>query len=284
MLLGPTTTIGMPDCPEGYSVVSGGPYPTNLPVVCERDDGSGDQVVRVGDFWIDRYEMSVWSDPDCDGTAYGVGSDDYGAVFPDNGNWTTERYACSVSGVQPATWITWFQAQQACSLSGKSLCSNAEWQAAASGTPDDTTCNVDHGTLEDTGANAGCVSNWGAMDMVANAGEWVDLWQSHPGWNGDWYNDWSTTYGDDIYWSGGPTATSMPAYGTPGSWRPYSPGFPGNGDDLKEPFGPAAARRGGHYGDGTDAGVFALRLSHGPSYWGDGLGARCCMGREEGVR
>jgi formylglycine-generating enzyme required for sulfatase activity len=50
----------------------------------------------------------------------------------------------------PALYLTWFQAQQACMSVGKRLPTNAEWQAAAAGTPDTgdaddhaTTCNTD---------------------------------------------------------------------------------------------------------------------------------------------
>ena len=45
-------------------------------------------------------------------------------------------YAVSVAGVLPSTCLTWFQAEQACRLSGKRLITNQEWQAAAAGTPD----------------------------------------------------------------------------------------------------------------------------------------------------
>jgi hypothetical protein len=37
-------------------------------------------------------------------------------------------YALSIPGVQPSTCITWFQANQACLLSGKRLLTNREWQ------------------------------------------------------------------------------------------------------------------------------------------------------------
>src|SRR5262249_43834089 len=45
-------------------------------------------------------------------------------------------YALSIPGVKPTACITWFQANQACLLSGKRLLTNREWQGAATGTPD----------------------------------------------------------------------------------------------------------------------------------------------------
>jgi hypothetical protein len=57
-------TVGERDCPNGYAVESG---------VCKR---GGDEMVKVGRgmsaFWIDRYEMSVWSNAEGTGTQYGA--------------------------------------------------------------------------------------------------------------------------------------------------------------------------------------------------------------------
>jgi formylglycine-generating enzyme required for sulfatase activity len=133
---------------------------------------------------IDKYEASVWSVPNpatsnktlvaklkkgtvtlrdlVAGGASQLGCDfplfDHEAFppnFPPDGNWssmlippTPGVYAASVPGVLPSACITWFQSQQACLLSDKRLLTNAEWQAAAAGTPDpgtddeSTECNV----------------------------------------------------------------------------------------------------------------------------------------------
>jgi len=67
------------------------------------------------------------------------------ATFPNTGNWKAEEdskppspgvFAASVAGVLPSTCLSWFQAEQACALSGKRLATNQEWQRAVAGTPD----------------------------------------------------------------------------------------------------------------------------------------------------
>ena len=128
-ILTANTSYWLPECPEGYTRNTGA---TGI-VLCEK---GLDQMVKVGNFWIDRYEISLWENVNCTGTQYGASGDDYPGTFPDNGNWTSELYACSIAGVTPSRYVTWFQAQQSCEAAGKDLCTNAEWQAAAAGTSD----------------------------------------------------------------------------------------------------------------------------------------------------
>ena len=251
------------ECPPGYTSTG---YSAAGGAICE-DVLTGDEMAQVGDFWIDRYELSLWSDPSCTGTQYGVADDDAdSAGFDHNGNWTTPLYACSVVNEEPARWITLFQAQQACELSGKSLCTNAQWQAAAAGT-DEGPCNTEYLCDGDdpwlTGAaqcGLPCESAWGAEDMVGNVWEWVADWhqagmtrQTTDGQEAS--GVWGSAYGDDSTWNVNGAAYDGTAYT----------------DGL-----PAAALRGGHWGNGSWAGVFALRLSSGPSHSSNGKGARCC--------
>ena len=83
-------------------------------VACTR---GRDEMVKVGDFWLDRYEASAWARADCSGVQFGVSEPDYPSGFPSNGNASQRVYACSVADVTPSASLTWFQAVQACAAS-----------------------------------------------------------------------------------------------------------------------------------------------------------------------
>jgi formylglycine-generating enzyme required for sulfatase activity len=147
---------------------------------CPGSDAA-DVMVRVGDLCVDVYEASVWSGP-TGGTAFGLTSADYPCLS--DGSDCTSIYARSVAGVLPSRYITWFQAQQACRNAGKRLLTNAEWQAAAAGTPDPglagdgvATCNTNTTAPSETGRAAACVSAAGVRDMVGNLWEYVAEWE-----------------------------------------------------------------------------------------------------------
>ncbi len=270
------------DCPPDYERNLSGSNAQY--VVCKKGQ---DEMVKVGDFWIDRYEMSVWENPDCTGQSYGsppgcVGSDecdDYPDGFPNNGNWTVPVYACAIEGVGPSRSLTWFQAQQACGLAGKDLCTNAQWQHAAAGTPDPHTtdpggdaepCNIWPGSkpaerewatenqIVKTQSDAACVSNHGAYDMVGN------LWE----WTADWWGQ-----GEDNDHGGQPNDGD---FHVDGYWNMDAAQHNGTYDEGNPAF-PASAFRGGYWGSGSGSGVFALNLYYGPAYWNNPYGARCCL-------
>jgi formylglycine-generating enzyme required for sulfatase activity len=194
-------------------------------------------MVEVGAVCIDRYENSIW-------TAPSGGTQIKGAIpCAENGQDCKGKiFARSVAGVTPSTNITWFQAQQALANSGKRLPSSAEWQSAVAGTPDSTACNVNTAVVKNTGASAGCVSAWGASDMVGNLDEWVADWVATstacPGWGG---------ISDDRMCLSG-AATSVEA--------------------------PGALLRGGDSSVGTGAGPFAVDAGIEPSYSYDLFGFR----------
>jgi formylglycine-generating enzyme required for sulfatase activity len=140
------------------------------------------------------------------GVQRGIGAtDDY--PCSDNGNDCDDIYAVSIPGVKPSVNITWFQAQQACMNAGKRLLTNGEWQGAAAGTPDpgtdndSTDCNITNQGFPandpvNTGSHSGCVSRWGAFDMVGNVWEWVADWiQDNSDSDGGVTS--SATYGSD---------------------------------------------------------------------------------------
>jgi formylglycine-generating enzyme required for sulfatase activity len=216
---------------------------------------------------MNTYEASVWSIPASSadlinkvraGTAtlndlntggatqVGITPGDYPCNKNGN-NCKNKIFAVSIPGVTPASRITWFQAQMACANSLELLPTNAEWQLAAAGTPDPEVgpvCNVlPPGAVRPTGANADCKSKWGAVDMVGNVTEWVA--------------DWIVEAKDCI-----------------------DPIFPATGDlncmgNVDPTKGPAAIHRGGHFGSGTDAGVFAIEGDNPANQAADTRGFRC---------
>lgn len=240
--------------------------------------------VQVGKWCVDKHEASVWEIPAVPannglinkvkkGTATlanltsasavangvvqrGATADDYGAGCPDTGNGCVDFYAVSIPGVTPSSRITWFQAAAACRNAGKELLPNHIWQAAALGTPDpgesaagSEDCNTKNGggagvnAVVATGSRDNCVSDVGAFDMVGNLWEWVADWVPRASTCGNW----GAGFGSDLGCMDGAA-----------------------GDDL-----PGALRRGGHFGDGTSAGVFAVYGLDQPSDSHDGIGFRC---------
>jgi hypothetical protein len=206
--------------------------PKDPPTKCAPD------AVLAGPVCVDKYEASVWRIPDPLGdnkglvkkvrkgkavqadltaagaTQLGTASDNYAPCTGNGQNCANDIFAVSLPGVTPSAYITWFQAQEACLNSGKRLPSNAEWQAAVTGTPDPgpdnglTDCNTDSSVFPvTTGSRSLCVSTLGAYDMVGNASEWVAEWvtlsNTCPGWGG-FSNDSQCFAGADTTTTGGP--------------------------------------------------------------------------------
>ncbi len=216
----------------------------------------------TGTTCIDAHEASVWETTDAtliasirDGTVtlagltaagavqHGVGFDDYDPGCPDTGDGCVDFYAVSIPGVTPSAFLTWFQAAAAARNAGKRLPSNAEWQAAALGTPDPgtddeaTDCNISGPpvAVTPTGSRNNCTSDVGAFDLVGNLNEWV----------ADWVPRSTTCIPTEL--------------------------FAGTGDfnclaGAATDSGPGALFRGGDFGGGTTAGVFAVGGLNTPSH------------------
>ncbi len=162
-----------------------------------------------GRYCIDRYEAVVTANGDCTGTRYGIDEYDFPEGFPrcvncyadgycdDDGlldcfdeDWTTEQttplYACSLPGVRPSRFISWYQAMRACKNVGKRLCSLEEWTFACNGGTDRpvpygsaplaSACYTDEGDDFGTGESGGrchCASPEGVFDLIGNLKEWL---------------------------------------------------------------------------------------------------------------
>lgn len=280
--------LAYPDCPPGYMKSAASPPGK---VWCAK---GADEVVRVGvgatAFWIDRYEASVWSEPDGSGAAYftsDTATIDAPPGFPPSGyvagGFNLEAYAVSKAGAAPARQVTWFQAEQLCRGVGKRLPTNTEWLAAVQGTPDPAmesdgdaspachTCDKDDaatcaaGTPRSTGiaqsaaANA-CVSRWGAEDMIGNLWEWTESWNLHTQVGAlDPAPPWPS-----------------PDFGADGSYDVFTTADNGAAELTGVP---AALLRGGSWHNGTKAGAFAISLQHGASSKGLSIGFRCSIPR-----
>jgi hypothetical protein len=222
--------------------------------------------VKVGPTCIDKYEASVWYVPSVLtpliqkirlGTVTAANFEEdwvpapvqlaldrgglaaFGCSRSGNDQGCKDIYAVSIPGVRPARFLSWFQASAAARNAGKRLPSNAEWQAAALGTPEGS-CITTGGNVVPTGSTVECVSHVGAYDMVGNMAEWVADWVPASTTCGSWgslSNDTQCLAGADT--SGGPGALirgggSLPApafYGTAGVFSVDGSNDPGN-DDL----------------------------------------------------
>ena len=242
--------------------------------------------VESGNICVDRYEDSIWETTNplaiqlietgqvvnaqqlinLGAVQRGVNGNDYGAACPDNGAGCKTLYAVPLPRVKPSMFMNWFQAAAVCRNAGKRLLTNAEWQAAALGTPDPgasdnmtTECNVGtSGQVALTGSRGQCVSDVHAHDMAGNVAEFVADWGAVSTMGNNW-SVWSANFGGDSSIVGVTTAAN-PLAGLP-----------------------AATLRGGGFaigsaGYGALAGVYAIDQNGLPASQGGpqgGVGVRC---------
>lgn len=210
-------------------------------------NSANDIMVRVGPICVDKYQGSVWSNPDGTGTQYGAGVDNYPSTFPDNGNYTTPLYAASKAGVRPSANLTWFQAMAACALAGKRLLTNQEWQMAAMGTPDASCPKFQPSAPWATDHDPLCSSAWGVVEKIWTRWEWTADWVQggSPSWAAATTSKTHT-----------PDYLSHSAYGVNQAPSPLDSAWP------------SAVARGGE-------GQFSISLINSPSDTAEVIGFRC---------
>ena len=266
-----------------------------------------DDAVPIGTACVDKYEESLWRlAPGSEklaakirrgrislaaltaagATQIGAVPDscldvDFGPGFPPNGNWTEPHYAVSIPGVRPTSCVTWFQAATACRLSGKRLVTNAEWQAAALGTPDPgqaddlaTTCATFTDQPVVAGSRASCVSIAGTHDMVGNVWELTADWQ--PLATG--CTEWGPDMGNDISCVG-LTDTPIDPINFAARWRGQLQRVGVHlfrvESIIPVPGQPSSVIRGGNFAIGEHAGVYAIYAGIPPNLPSRSTGFRC---------
>lgn len=295
--------LALPDCPRGYEKLADNGVPNSTFIACARRTKDGkirDQVVRVGwganAYWIDRYEASIWKDPDGTTPAngpYGAGSITEDPLFPSSfppsgkiDNLSNALYAVSKANVPPSSWMTWFQANLACRASGKRLPTGTEWLLAAMGTPDPPT-NSDgsggtcvtlaaNGTKRVAGAATVCISVWGAEDMIGNLAEWTDEW--FPGVGKMTSDPIDGPVGNpQVYFPWPPDSD----FGNDGTQNIDSaPVYEDLAQNAKARIGlPAVGTRGGGLTEGTGAGIYSLSVGSSPVVNYPFFGFRCLLTR-----
>lgn len=169
--------------------------------------------------------------------------------------------ACTAVSAPTTPWryVSFAEAQQLCARTGKRLPKNEEWHQLALAVTDQSTCNVDSGAVV---SGEGCVSGMGVSHLVGNVWEWVDetvVDNSYdnrslpePGFVAladssglaiETSETPNVTFGNDYAWTGGSGVTGL--------------------------------IRGGYYGAGDDAGVYAQNMTVSFDLRAPGIGFRC---------
>ena len=207
-----------------------------------------------GLFCIDEFEVSVG--PDCPNLSPRAGADT--ALNINNP-------AClpvSIDGGTPWTYVARHQAESLCAKAGKRLPNVSEWYIAALGTPDSKSCNT-NGNLRATSESL-CRSGSGAYDMIGNVWELT----SSVAQNGevDGRNLPLEGYVSGVDERGVPNLSSSTA----------SVSF--NDDYVwTESEGEYAIMRGGFYGGGSDAGIYAVHAKIDLNFNSAAIGFRCAQ-------
>ncbi len=169
----------------------------------------------------------------------------------------------SKAGVMPWRFVSLTQAQQFCAREGKRLPTNEEWYKIVSGFGDVTSCAIDtkKNIPEPTGTE-GCVTQSGIFDVVGNVWEWIDG-QVQDG-----------TYENRTLPPSG-YVSLVDANGLVVSTAQSEVVEFGEDYAWTESQGIRGIIRGGFYGSGSDAGIFAQNLAVPLDFRTTGVGFRC---------
>ena len=227
-----------------------------------------DIAVRVGSLWVDKYETRIinvsggtWQDND-DNTAVNPGASD----IRGNGQALLTTWMAFSQKDRGSTGMSWYVAQATLGNTAKRLLSNAEWQLAAAGTGrTDATGMTANGETWSSVADQD-VSRYGVVGCVGSLWEWVaDMGQYGPSQNTDGTG------------AGGQGQYIQNQYGVDGQWNVTGRAYTNNTSIVTGGgWGNLAAAllRGGSWGSGTIAGVFAFYAEYAPSNWNNNIGLR----------
>lgn len=162
------------------------------------------------------------------------------------------------------------QAAELCARAGKRLPTNSEWYRAAMGTPDTAvdgkySCVLGRtgaSAAEMTGASEGCVSSFGAYDMVGNAWEWVDAYVA-----GGWYNN--RVLPDEGY------VAEVDADGVAAATSATSSSIFHNDYFFIDKTGVRSMFRGGYWNMTDKAGIDSINATMQSSFLSVAIGFRC---------
>ncbi len=149
--------------------------------------------------WIDAYETVISQDAQCTGPFFGQSGDDYPSDWGPGLDGSMSLYACSLPGIIPSGYLSWYRAKRACEAQGKRLCEPGEWSIACNhgtsmiypygpqyieGLCNDAWHSLKTGVeqVELTGSYDGCTSVGEVFDASGNLAEWINAWSvEYPG-------------------------------------------------------------------------------------------------------